>query len=121
MLTLEIPLELRDAVLEVQREDPARIHFATKRSFGGVPDIITALIYVTPALAPFITKLVLESIRARKFVRVSYAGILIEGVSERTLPALLTSIIALEESKTEKELIVASLVELVAKDRDAPR
>ena len=90
-MTVVLELQQQDAgfldALRVQH--PADIELVQLHRFDGTSDIIHAIILLSVATLPAVSKVILELIRARKYHKVKYRGTEITGLSEdATLEAL---------------------------------
>jgi hypothetical protein len=90
--------------IQVQKHDRAIIEELTANkdmsvtkletsSFDGQSEIVTLVITVTPMVLTFLGKILIEQIRARKYVKVVYKGVQIQGINESTVADILAKII----------------------------
>lgn len=62
-------------------------------SFDGQSEIVTLVITIAPMVLTFLGKIITEQIRARKYIKVVYNGVQIQGITEDNAVAILEKII----------------------------
>ena len=91
--------------IQVQKQDSAIIEALTANqdlpvtkletsSFDGQSEILTLVITITPMLLTFIGKILTEQIRARKYIKVVYKGVQIQGITESSVADILSKVIS---------------------------
>jgi len=93
---------MKPIVLELPKEDIALLKLAfvdypdqieileTRRLVGG--DLASALVYLTSVTVPFVVKVIVELIRARKNVSIKVDGVEVSGLSERNALRIVTQL-----------------------------
>jgi hypothetical protein len=61
-------------------------------SFDGQSEIITLIVTLTPIALTFLGKVITEQIKAKKYVKVIYKGVQIQGVNEKNVAKILKEI-----------------------------
>jgi len=90
--------------LQVHKQDSAIIEELTANldvpvtkletsSFDGQSEIVTLVITIAPMVLTFLGKIITEQIRARKYIKVVYNGVQIQGITEDNAAAILEKII----------------------------
>jgi hypothetical protein len=86
-LLIEIPSADQQVVADLQGDDDVDV-FTTRR-FEGAPDLIQVIVPAVVALLPLAVKVIIEQIRARRYVRVKVRGIEITGMTEGNVARLI--------------------------------
>ena len=61
-------------------------------SFDGQAEIITLIVTLTPIALTFLGKILSEQIRAKRYVKVVYKGVQIQGVNEKNVAKIIKEI-----------------------------
>jgi hypothetical protein len=65
-------------------------------SFDGQSETISYVISLTTILAPFLTKIIIEQIKAKKYIKVVYKGVQLQGISEKNAAEVIASLLKAE-------------------------
>ncbi len=66
-------------------------------SFDGQSEVITLVITLTPMILTFLGKIISDQIKSKKYVKVIYKGIQIQGISEKNVSNIINEIIENEK------------------------
>ncbi|MFT7405703.1 hypothetical protein [Zhongshania sp.] len=61
-------------------------------SFDGQSEIVTLLVTLTPMALTFLGKVITEQIKSKRYVKVIYKGVQIQGVNEKNVAKILEEI-----------------------------
>ena len=92
-----------DVVIEVDREDSDAISqisefigddsdFYEVSGFGGTEGVVAFIVTISSVTIGSISKILIESVRAKRHVKIKYKGVEISGVSEANLTGILEKI-----------------------------
>ncbi|MGY0710618.1 hypothetical protein [Azospirillum argentinense] len=90
MIILEFPSESKDVFNELIEHSPSSVVFAKKGNLSGTADLSVAMITAAGAIAPFVTKIVIEMLRTKRKISLKCKGIEVRGLSEETAKEIIT-------------------------------
>ncbi len=61
-------------------------------SFDGQSEIVTLLVTLTPMVLTFLGKVITEQIKSKRYVRVIYKGVQIQGINEKNVATIIKEI-----------------------------
>lgn len=95
--------------IQVQKEDAAFRKLLSElsdtsqeletSSFDGQSEIVTVLLTLTPVLVGFLGKAISDQIKARRYVKVVYRGLQIQGLSDKNATRLIEKLIEKDDGK----------------------
>ena|SRR2546425_10602633 len=91
---ISVQVQKGDASFVAQLESIEEVKYTKLHtaSFDGQSEIITLVITLTPAVLVFLAKLITEQIRARRYIKVIYKGVQIQGIDEKNAIEVLRNI-----------------------------
>jgi hypothetical protein len=81
------------------KEAPGPSHELETSSFDGQSEIVTILLTLTPVVVAFLGKVISEQIKARRYVKVVYRGMQLQGLSDENAIRLIEKLIAKKDDK----------------------
>lgn len=101
-ILLELPKEDIQLVDELKRMFPDSVVSVSSEKFDASIELTELVLSLTIGTIPFITKIVIELIRARKHIKIKHKGLEVVGISEKNAEQLLRQIIDQEVNKSKK-------------------
>jgi hypothetical protein len=96
MLMIEMPSDDAEGLEEFARTHPDSVTIARAKRFDGLSDLVQALVVLSPATLPFVSKMVVEKIRSRSKVVVKYRGMELRGLTDATVLEVFKDLLAME-------------------------
>jgi len=88
-LMIEIKKTDLDILNDLKATSPDSVKFVKVRHFGGGTELTAAIVTLSTATITIIGKIIIEMIRAKKYIKVKVKGIEISGLSEANALSIL--------------------------------
>jgi hypothetical protein len=93
-LLLEVASDQAAAFAPLSQITGEELTLVERKRFDGVHELVEVLVPLALGTLPFITKVLVELIKARQHVRILYDGIEIGGVTEETAERILANLLS---------------------------
>ncbi len=97
VISLQVQKDDFDFMNCLSSEKSIRYTALETSSFDGQSEIVTLLITITPMILTFLGKVISEQIKAKKYVKVVYKGVQLQGIDEKNAEKIIKSIIIKDE------------------------
>lgn len=92
--TLSVQIQKDDTAFRQRlKEAPSVYHELETSSFDGQSEIVTVLLTLTPIVVAFLGKVISDQIKARRYVKVIYRGMQIQGLSDENATKLIEKLL----------------------------
>lgn len=98
MISVQIQKRDSDFLGLISQDDKLEYEQLETSSFDGQSEIVTLVITLTPMVLGFLGKIIAEQIRSKRYVKVIYEGVQVQGISEENATKLIQKMI---EKKNE--------------------
>ena len=92
MLLVEFHKSQIELFNEIKEKFGPDVQLGTKITFSGYSDGAIAIVTISTAITPFLTKVIIELIKNKRRVKLKYKGFEIDGVSEDTVKEIIENL-----------------------------
>lgn len=89
MVAIEVLKEDEGILKDFADKHPKECELIQSKKFQGQAETVQVLITISATVLPFVAKIIIEYIRAKKHVSLKYKGVEVKGISEKNIVEIL--------------------------------